>query len=177
MHLALLRGINVGGHNVIRMSDLRQAFEDMGFTDVRTYIQSGNVLFGARESTARITDRIEKDLSKRFGYAARTVVKSKRQYVEAMKRAPAGWGKDASRKHNAIFAGAGMRTTAILRQLPSLRDELEEATCGPGVIFWSGSKKSLSRTTMMKIAKLPVYDELTVRNHNTALALLRLLDA
>ena len=45
--LALLRGINVGGKNIIAKDDLRQCFEDLGFESVRTYIQSGNILFRA----------------------------------------------------------------------------------------------------------------------------------
>ncbi|NCP46313.1 MAG: DUF1697 domain-containing protein, partial [Flavobacteriales bacterium] len=44
-YLALLRGINVGGNNIIKMVDLKACFEKMGFTDVKTYIQSGNVIF------------------------------------------------------------------------------------------------------------------------------------
>ena len=176
MHLALLRGINVGGKNVIRMGDLRQAFEDMGFADVSTYIQSGNVLFHTDcSSTKQMTARIEKCLSKRFAYHARAVVKSKRQYLEALKCAPASWGTDPSRKHNAIFAGPGVRTNAILGQLPPLRDELEVATCGPGVIFWSASRENITRATMMKIAAIPAYKDLTVRNHKTTLALQQFL--
>ncbi|NIP26808.1 MAG: DUF1697 domain-containing protein, partial [Phycisphaerae bacterium] len=49
-YAALLRGINVGGKNIIKMADLRACFERMGFSDVRTYIQSGNVLFWATET-------------------------------------------------------------------------------------------------------------------------------
>ena len=103
------------------------------------------------------------------------VVKSRRQYEEALRRAPASWGADPSRKHNAIFARAGVRPQAILDELPPLREEIEEATCGPGVIFWSASTAAIVRTTMMKLARLPVYEELTVRNHKTTLKLLDLL--
>ena len=50
-YAALLRGINVGGSNVIKMEDLKAAFGEMKLTDVRTYIASGNVLFGGEESS------------------------------------------------------------------------------------------------------------------------------
>ena len=60
-YLALVRGINVGGRNLVKMADLRAAFESMGFADVATYIASGNVLFGAprqrREALAARTGR------------------------------------------------------------------------------------------------------------------------
>lgn len=176
MHLALLRGINVGGKNVIRMADLREAFADMGFADVRTYIQSGNVLFrGGAGSTTQIAATIERELSRRFDYTARAVVRSKRQYEAAILRAPAQWGQDPARKHNALFTLPGVRATTILAKLPPLRDDLEEATCAPGVIFWSASIQGLARTTIMKLGALPVYADLTVRNHKTTLALLERL--
>ena len=67
-YVALLRGINVGGKNLIRMEDLRTCFEEHGFAGARTYIASGNVLF---ETTAtdprRLTKRIEAALSKEMG--------------------------------------------------------------------------------------------------------------
>jgi uncharacterized protein (DUF1697 family) len=50
-YLALLRGINVGGNNIIKMVDLKACFEKMGFLDVSTYIQSGNVLFSSPETS------------------------------------------------------------------------------------------------------------------------------
>lgn len=48
--VALLRGINVGGNNIIKMADLKTCFEEMGFANVVTYIQSGNVLFDSNET-------------------------------------------------------------------------------------------------------------------------------
>lgn len=176
MHVALLRGINVGGKNVIRMRDLERAFTDMGFTEVRTYIQSGNVLFrDDGDGLERTTERIEEGLAERFGYDARVIVRSKRQYLAALKHAPASWGEDASRKHNALFVRRGIRTSAVMAQLPPLQDSLEEAAHGSGVIFWSASITGIGRTTMMKLATLPVYKQLTVRNHRTTLRLRDLL--
>jgi uncharacterized protein (DUF1697 family) len=73
--VVLLRGINVGGNNIIPMAALRAAFADMGFVDPQTYIQSGNVVVGSRRRpSAAATRRIEAALAERFGYAARVVV-------------------------------------------------------------------------------------------------------
>jgi uncharacterized protein (DUF1697 family) len=55
-YLALLRGINVGGKNIIKMADLKACFESLGFSDVVTYIQSGNVLFKSADK-----DKVEVD--------------------------------------------------------------------------------------------------------------------
>ena len=78
-YLALLRGMNVGGKNIIRMSDLRRVFEGVGCTDVTTYIQSGNVLFeSAIKSTALLSVSIEGALAAEFAGDFPVVVLSRR---------------------------------------------------------------------------------------------------
>ena len=91
--LALLRGINVGGRNVIRMADLRDCFEAEGFRDVVTYIQSGNVIFRSPSSgLGTLTTRIEGMLAAAFGYEARVAVRSREQMQAVVEGAPAGFG-------------------------------------------------------------------------------------
>ena len=92
-YLALLRGINVGGKNLIGKDDLRRCFEELGFERVRTYIQSGNVLFRATAAdVAELNTRVEQGLSDRFAYAARSVVLSYAAYAAALAAAPTAWG-------------------------------------------------------------------------------------
>ena len=70
-YLALLRGINVGGKNLIGKEDLRRCLEELGFERVRTYIQSGNVLFrAAAADLAELNARVEQELSDRFARRA-----------------------------------------------------------------------------------------------------------
>lgn len=177
MHVALLRGINVGGRNIIRQDALRRAFEDLGLEDVRTYIQSGNVLFRVpKTQRAHLTATIEAHLSERFHYQARVVVKSDRQYRRAVESAHPSWGHDPSRKHNALFLGPDLRAGSVIASLPPLREDLEEVSFGPGAIFWSASTARITVTTMMKVARLDVYQRMTVRNHKTTWKLLELLD-
>jgi hypothetical protein len=67
-YLALLRGINVGGNNVIKMNDLKKTFEEMGFSGVQTYIQSGNVIFyGGENNKAKLSRKIEQTLTRSTG--------------------------------------------------------------------------------------------------------------
>ena len=170
--LALLRGINVGGKNVIAKDDLKSCFVNLGFRNVLTYIQSGNILFRAGETRVKtLTRTIEKELSERFSYAARAVVLSYEQYALAVEAASEDWGNDDKRRHNALFTLGDLQPEEVLAELPPRKAELETVAAGPGVIFWSASKKHLSRTTMMKLSALPVYKQLTVRNHNTVLKL------
>jgi uncharacterized protein (DUF1697 family) len=68
-YLALLRGINVSGHNMIKMDTLKKMLENMGFQNVETYIQSGNVFFESEEeNAASIGFKIKQEISKVFGY-------------------------------------------------------------------------------------------------------------
>lgn len=93
-YVALLRGINVGGNNIIRMTDLCGRFADMGCTQVATYIQSGNVVFSSRQkSKAKLTKTIEKALSESFGCDSRVVVVSAAELEQVVAQAPAGSGK------------------------------------------------------------------------------------
>lgn len=175
--LALLRGINVGGKNVIAKDDLRACFEALGFTAVRTYIQSGNVLFRSDTTSAHeLTAKIKTGLSDRFCYDAQAVILSRRQFNSAIKAAPDQWGRDDDQKHNALFTLRGITPKKVLASLPAAVPDIETVTGGPGVIFWSASKHLLSKTTMMKLAKDPVYQQVTARNHNTVFKLQELFE-
>ena len=96
-YVALLRGINVGGKNPIPMPALKACFEDAGFEDVGTYIQSGNVVFtGPSSSQAALTDRVERTIRKAFAhYEASVVVKSRSQMRAVVDKAPKGFGRGA----------------------------------------------------------------------------------
>ena len=75
--IALLRGINVSGQKKIKMSDLKTLFEDLSFTNVRTYIQSGNVLFTSKSNNKKIIRfEIEKKILKSYGYQVQLILKT-----------------------------------------------------------------------------------------------------
>src|SRR5512138_2899169 len=104
-YVALLRGINVGGKNIIKMADLRACFEALGFDEVRTYIQSGNVLFH-REKTGRdaLTSRIEKALADTFSYQLPVVVRSDKEMAAVVADAPKRFGQEPDAyRYDVIF--------------------------------------------------------------------------
>src|SRR5437763_2016378 len=83
-YIALLRAINVGGTSVMTMADLKAQFEAMGHANVRTYIQTGNVLFEApEESTSRLAERAEQQLQAGLRYAGRVFVLTPQQLADA----------------------------------------------------------------------------------------------
>ena len=105
-YVAMLRGINVGGHGKVSMVDLRAAFSDMGHGEVRTYIQSGNVLFDALASAAKLQPALERGLVARLGLGIKVVVRSQAQLRRIIDGNPLAAGKRDRTKLHVTFLGA-----------------------------------------------------------------------
>lgn len=86
--IALLRGINVGGKNIIKMADLRLAFESIGLYEVKTYIQSGNVLFKSDETEEILQSKIERKIEDVFGFSVTVVLKTSEEIEEIISNCP-----------------------------------------------------------------------------------------
>ena len=87
-YIALLRGINVGGKNKIKMADLKAAMEALGLAGVQTYIQSGNVVFRSAEKEASLRSRIEQKLAADFAYPARVNLRTANEIESLIKSCP-----------------------------------------------------------------------------------------
>ncbi len=88
-YVALLRGVNVGGNNKVAMSDLRALCEEVGFADVRTYIQSGNiVLTTSLRSSAQVEDRIERGLHDKTGLDVTVVARTPKELEKTVAANP-----------------------------------------------------------------------------------------
>jgi uncharacterized protein (DUF1697 family) len=105
-HVALLRGINLGGRNKVAMADLRKVVESLGHGDVATYIQSGNVVFTSKErDTAAIAAKLERALEQAVGVRSSVVVLSRAELAKVITGNP--FPDEADPKHlHAIFRGA-----------------------------------------------------------------------
>jgi len=176
-YLALLRGINVGGKNVIKMADLRNCFEAEGFRDVATYIQSGNVIFRSPASGLRtLTNRIEEMLAMAFDYEASVVLRSRRQMRAVVAGAPTGFGEQPKTyRYDTLFLKAPLTATSAMESVPA-RPGVDEAWAGSGVLYFSRRIDQASRSYLSRLASMPVYQRMTVRNWNTTTRLLELMD-
>ena len=174
--VALLRGINVGGKNVIRMADLRSAFEAEGFRDVVTYIQSGNVIFRAPGSTpGALTIRIEEMLASAFGYQARIALRSREAMEAVVTGAPAGFGSQPDRyRYDTLFLRPPLAASAAMKEV-RVRSGVDEAWMGDGVLYFSRLISQASRSYLSRLVSMPVYQEMTIRNWNTTTRLLELM--
>lgn len=176
-YLVLLRGINVGGKNIIKMADLKASFEAMGFSNVQTYIQSGNVLIeSAEKDKEALTARIEKDLSKQFNFHARVVVVSQKELSAIIKSAPRGFGQDDGNfRYDVIFLKEPLTPKEAMKSV-SVREGVDTAHAGKQALYFSRLISRASQSHLTKIIGLPVYQNMTIRNWNTTTKLLALLE-
>jgi len=176
-HVALLRGINVGGKNLIKMPALKACFEAGGFEDVATYIQSGNVLFrSARSGSAALVRLIEEMLTETFGYRASVVLRTRAQMRAIVDGAPKGFGSDpAAYRYDVIFLKEPLKASSALKDVPT-RPGVDEAHAGKGVLYFSRLTSRASQSRLSKIVSLPIYQSLTIRNWNTTTKLLRMME-
>ena len=87
-YVALLRAVNVGGHNKIKMAELKRLFEEMGFGQVQTYIQSGNVLFTATEEEQPLRQRVEGAIEATFSFPVTVVLRTAAELQQLLAACP-----------------------------------------------------------------------------------------
>jgi uncharacterized protein (DUF1697 family) len=176
-YVALLRGINVGGKNLIKMTDLKACFESLGFKDVVTYIQSGNVLFSATESNqAKLRGIIEKALSKTFSYKLPIVIRSKKEMKEIVAQAPNGFGSEPAKyRYDVIFLIEPLTPAEAMRDV-STREGVDQAFAGRKyVLYFSRLISRATQSRLTRIISLPVYQNMTIRNWNTTTKLVGMM--
>jgi uncharacterized protein (DUF1697 family) len=176
-YLALLRGINVGGKNIIKMSSLQKLFEGLNLKRVSTYIQSGNVLFETTlTSEALLTKKIEHALTKQFHYDARIVLISHQQLTTIVKKSPRGFGKDTSKyRCDVIFLKSPVSAIEAIKQVTT-KPGVDTAAAKNNVLYFSRLAAQASRSHVSRIIKLPIYQSMTIRNWNTTTRLLARMD-
>ena len=174
-HLALLRGINVGGKNLVKMADLRVAFEEIGFAEVSTYIASGNVIFRApRQKRAELAVRIESELSKRFGTELKVVLLTEAHLKAVVEGAPRGFGGD-SHLCDVVFVRKPL-TAKRAFGLIETRNGVDRAWPGKGVFYFSRLAAKVSSSRLNRVASLPEYQNMTIRSWSTTTKLLALME-
>jgi uncharacterized protein (DUF1697 family) len=176
-YVALLRGINVGGNNLIKMPALKASFEAQGHSDVSTYIQSGNVLFSSDEKDqSKLTAAIEATLSKAFEYNSRIVLRSHDQMRDIVRKAPKGFGEEPDAYRYDVFFLKDPLTTGEAMQQIVTKEGVDQAYPGPGVLYFTRLVARLTSSYASRIVSMPVYQDITIRNWNTTTKLLQLME-
>lgn len=173
--VALLRGVNVGGNNMISMKSLKESFTTMGFKEVTTYINSGNIVFKSKEDDARkLESKIEKMLSKEYQLDSKVVLRNLPEMEKLLKNLPRSWGEDSDWRYNVIFLRHTIDSEKILAELPAKTD-IEEIIYRPGTLLWSSQATEYNRTNLAKLASRKIFRDMTVRNLNTTKKLYELM--
>lgn len=172
-HVALLRGINVGGNNLIKMAELKQSFEAMGFSDVATYIASGNVVFSTKAMPrAKLVKAIESALDDAFGYASRVVVVSADELALVVEEAPAGFGKEPKKyRYDVLFVKPPLVAREALPLVP-VKEGVDVAAAGKHALYFRRLISKATQSRLSRIVALSIYRDITIRNFNTTTKLL-----
>jgi uncharacterized protein (DUF1697 family) len=175
-YVALLRGINVGGRNLVGMKDLRTAMEGHGLHNVSTYIQSGNVLFETDAARDSLETEIEATLEKAFGVPLVVVLRSHRQLQNVIDQAPEGFGTDPDTYYSdAVFLKAPLTSKQVMSMV-ELRDGVDQAWPGAGVVYFARLGAQRTKSKMSKIVGKPEYKQMTIRSWTTTVKLAALLN-
>ncbi len=175
VYVALLRGINVGGRGKIDMKELKAAFEAAGMASVKTYINSGNVVFATDiPDHARITKALEDTIEERFGFVVRVLVRNVDEIRSVAEALPADWTNDQTTKCDVFFLWDEVDRPSILGQL-DFDPEIEDVQYTPGAVIRRIDRKNASKSRLPKIVGTPLYQQMTIRNCNTARKLLELM--
>src|SRR5215813_13222599 len=178
-YLALLRGINVGGGNIIKMTDLRACFEDSKLENVATYIQSGNVLFETAETNpVKLVRKLENALSETFRpYQARVVLCSHAKLRRIVQKAPEGFGSQPQEyRYDVIYLKETLTASSAMKSVTT-KQGVDAAFMGPSVLYFSRLIARASQSHLARIIGLAIYQDMTIRNWNTTRKILALMDA
>ncbi|MFV0287121.1 MAG: DUF1697 domain-containing protein [Demequina sp.] len=176
-HVALIRGINVGGRNPVPMARLREELSSRGAPS-RTYIQSGNVILDAPHlDVSAVTALVEEVLAQEFDVTTVVVVLTAPMLRSIVEAAPDGFPVDPSEFHrDEAFLRAGVDGATALGAF-RLREGVDEAWAGDGAVYFRRVSAERTKSRMNSIMKTPFYAQMTFRHWATTSALVQMLDA
>jgi uncharacterized protein (DUF1697 family) len=176
-YVALLRGINVGGKNKVPMAGLKKCLEELGFSDVATYIASGNVIFESDKGSEEINAQIEQALPKSFKLESKLVkvlVLSRNQLQAIITKKPKGFGEQPEKYHSDAIFLMGIDSAQAM-EVFNPREGVDKVWPGDGVIYSQRLSSLRTKSRLSKIMGTPAYKSMTIRSWQTTTKLLEIL--
>ncbi len=177
-YLILLRGINVGGKNKVPMAPLRELLEELGYSNVSTYIASGNVMLSSRRAAGGIKRQIESAFPKRFRLDSELIAVRVMTHAElraVVGRKPQGFGEQPGKYHSdAIFLIGIDAATAM--EVFDPHPQVDRVWPGDGVIYSQRLSAQRTKSRLNRAISTPLYRSMTIRSWSTTLALLERMD-
>jgi uncharacterized protein (DUF1697 family) len=177
-YVLLLRGINVGGKNKMAMAGLKRFLEEQGFDNVRTYIQSGNVILQSRLGARGLAQRVEKSLPATFKLDSsiiKVLALSRDQLKAVVDRKPKGFGEQPDKYHSDAIFLMGIDSAEAMPVFTP-REGVDTVWPGDGVIYSQRLSALRTKSRLNRIMSSPLYKSMTIRSWGTTMKLLNLLN-
>ena len=167
-YVALLRGINVGGNNKVVMSELREQIEAAGFGHVRTYINSGNLLFEAEAPREDVAQAVEDILARHYDFPIRLALLTGQDYLAQLDELPDWWHGEVARR-DALFYTRGLDRDHVRERIEAMELGDEAVHFGEHAVFWGKfDEKSFLKTAYHKrLLREDFYRQVTIRSGST----------
>jgi uncharacterized protein (DUF1697 family) len=176
-YLVLLRGINVGGKNLIPMASLRRVLEGLGFSNVSTYIASGNAVLESNKSADAIGVQLQEALPGTFRLdddLIRVLVLTRDQLKFIVDNKPQGFGEHPEKYHSDAIFLIGIDSASVM-PLFSPREGVDTIWPGKGVVYSQRLSSQRTKSRLNKIMTTTAYKSMTIRTWSTTTRLLKLL--
>ena len=169
-YVALLRGINVGGKNKVIMSELRAQIAAEGFGHVRTYINSGNLLFETAADASRedVAQTVEDILARHYDFPIRLALLTAQEYLAQLEELPDWWHGEVARR-DALFYTRGLDHDHVRERIEAMELGDEAVHFGEHAVFWGKfDEKSFLKTAYHKrLLREDFYRQVTIRSGST----------
>lgn len=176
-YVALLRGVNISGKNKIVMSQLKSSFIDSGFTNVSTYINSGNIIFSdSTHSKSALVKVIRNMILADFNLDIPVTIIQQSQINTIIRDCPTWWTSNKELVTYAIFPIQPIDTHTIISEVGPIDERLEYLDFSDDVIYWQTPLKTFRKSKWSKIASSSMNDHVTIRSINTVLKIQSILD-
>ncbi|OGJ45359.1 hypothetical protein A2272_02860 [Candidatus Peregrinibacteria bacterium RIFOXYA12_FULL_33_12] len=166
-YILLLRGINVGGNRKVEMKRLKAVLEALGYSNVSTYLNSGNAIFESEKAREIIQKEIEINLEKEFGFAIQVLLKNEEEMKKIAQSIPENWQNNDDQKTDVAFVFPEIDSEKTINELP-IKKVFVDIRYVKGAIFWNVDRKNYNKSNLNKIISHKYYKFMTVRNVNTA---------
>lgn len=168
-YLLLLRGINVGGNHRVPMAELKDQLRVIGFDNVVSYINSGNLIFTSQYDDMTTRNLIRDVLIDNYDFSIEFQIINRPNFKRLIDQAPQWWqDTDPFWRYNALFKLDQYQPDFDRLIESKATDEYDEIKICPNVIYWrSPAKANFSRALYAKMVKEPFYKHVSIRNRNT----------
>ena len=175
-YVLLLRGINVGGRNKVSMADLKDAITGLGYENVITYINSGNIIFDTNDNQETVKDKISHMLAT-FPFSINKVILTQEEYLDEISNLPEWWSEELFRR-DVLFYSDEVDYSVMKERIKIMPLNDEMVHFGKRAVFWGkyNEKNYLSTSYHKLLMKESFYKSITIRNGRTFMKIAELLD-